>query len=440
MFQNLTDKIQTIFKNLKRQGVITEKNIREGLREIQLALLEADVNYKIVKDFIEDITQEAIGEKVIKSITPSQKLIKIVNEKLVELLGKDPSPLNLPPQKLNVIMLVGLQGSGKTTTSSKLAKRLYSKGKNILLAGTDIKRPAAREQLQFLGKQLGFPVVTEGKTPVDIAKHALKKANSSGIDTIIIDTQGRLHIDNELMDELAHMKKATSPAEVLLVTDAMTGQDAVNIAKSFNEKLGITGVILTKLDTDARGGAAISIRKVTGVPIKFVGIGEKEDDLEIFYPERMASRILGMGDILTLVEKAEEEVKVEETERMVKKLKSETFDLEDFLNQLQQMKKMGPISKMLDYLPANPALKNINVDEKQYKHLEAIILSMTPEERTNPRIIDGSRRKRIAQGSGTTVQEINRLLKQFSSVKKMIKEMMKKGARMKHSGWLPKLT
>ncbi len=439
MFQNLTDKLQTIFKNLRGQGVISESNIKEGLREIQLALLEADVNYRIVKEFIESVTQEAIGQKVLNSITPSQKLVKIVNDKLIELLGQNASPLNLSSTQLNIIMLVGLQGSGKTTTCSKLAKFLHNKGKSILLAGTDTQRPAAREQLQFLGKNLGLPVITEGENPLDIALNSVKKANSSGVDTLIIDTQGRLHINDELMDELLKMKEAISPKEILFVADAMTGQDAVNIAKSFNEKLGITGVILTKLDTDTRGGAAISIRKVTGVPIKFIGMGEKGEDLEIFYPERLASRILGMGDILTLVEKAEGEVKQDEAEKLVKKLKAETLDLEDFLSQLRQMKKMGPLSKMMDYLPVEPSLKNMDVSEERFKHIEAIILSMTPEERSNPKIIDGSRRKRIASGSGTNVQEINQLLKQFYSVRKFIKEMMNKGTEMKKKGWLPKL-
>ena len=439
MFQNLTDKLQSIFKNLRRQGVITEDNMKEGLREIQIALLEADVNYRIVKEFMESVTGEAIGQRVLKSITPSQQLIKIVHEKLVELLGNDASPLNLSSTHPTILMLVGLQGSGKTTTCSKLAKFLHRKGQSILLVGTDTKRPAAREQLQFLGKNLGLPVVTEGKDPLQIALSSLKEAKSLGVDTVIMDTQGRLHIDDELMDELSQMKKAVSPTEILLIADAMTGQDAVNIAKSFNEELGITGVILTKLDTDTRGGAALSIRKVTGVPIKFVGMGEKGEDLEVFYPERMASRILGMGDILTLVEKAENEVKIEDTEKLVKKLKAETLDLEDFLSQLRQMKKIGPLSKMLDYLPVDPSLKNMDISEERYKSIEAIILSMTPEERSNPKIIDGGRRKRIAEGSGTTVQEINQLLKQFSSVRKLIKEMMTKGNEMKRRGWLPKL-
>ncbi|MDD5454246.1 MAG: signal recognition particle protein [Candidatus Ratteibacteria bacterium] len=435
MFSNLTNKLQTIFKNLKGQGVISESNIKEGLREIQLALLEADVNYRIVKDFIDDVAQEALGQKVAKSITPSQKLVKIVHDKLIELLGKENSPLKYSSNPPDVIMLIGLQGSGKTTTSSKLAKFLHDKGQNILLAGTDTQRPAAREQLQFLGKNLGIPVITEGKTPLDIAINAVKKANAISADTLIIDTQGRLHINEELMDELANIKKAVSPCEILLVADAMTGQDAVNIAKSFNERLGITGVILTKLDTDTRGGAAISIRKITGVPIKFAAAGEKTEDLEIFYPERMASRILGMGDILTLVEKAESEVRKDDTEKLVKKLKAETLDLEDFLSQLRQMKKIGPLSKMLDYLPVEPSLKNMDISEERYKRIEAIILSMTPEERTNPRIIDGSRRKRIAEGSGTDVQDINQLLKQFYSVRKFIKEMVNKGTRMKRKGF-----
>lgn len=439
MFSNLTDKLQTIFKNLRGQGVISESNMREGLREIQIALLEADVNYRIVKEFIENIAQEAVGQKVVNSITPSQKLVKIVHDKLIELLGKEASPLKHSSNPPNIIMLVGLQGSGKTTTSSKLAKFLRDKGKSILLAGTDTQRPAAREQLQFLGKNLGLPVITEGKTPLDIAINAVKKANSISADTLIIDTQGRLHVNEELMDELINMKKAVSPCEIMLVADAMTGQDAVNIAKSFNEKLGITGVILTKLDTDTRGGAAISIRKVTGVPIKFVGAGEKMEDLEIFYPERMASRILGMGDILTLVEKAEVTVEKDEAQRLVKKLKAEKLDLEDFLAQLRQMKKMGPLSKMLDYLPVDPGLKNMDISEEKYKHIEAIISSMTPKERSDPRIIDGSRRKRIAEGSGTNVQDINQLLKQFYSVRKFVKEMVGKGTEMKRKGFFSPL-
>jgi len=438
MFSNLTDKLQTIFKNLRGQGVISESNIKEGLREIQLALLEADVNYRIVKEFIDSVAKEAIGQKVLNSITPSQKLVKIVHDKLIDLLGKETSPLKYSSNLTNIIMLVGLQGSGKTTTSSKLAKLLHSKGQNILLAGTDTKRPAAKEQLQFLGKNLGVPVITEGKTPLDIALNAVKKTNSINADTLIIDTQGRLHIDEELMDELIKMKEKLSPKEILLVADAMTGQDAVNIAKSFNDKLGLTGVILTKLDTDTRGGAAISIRKVTGVPIKFIGIGEKTQDLEIFHPDRMASRILGMGDILTLVEKAEVTIEKNETEKLAKKLKAEKLDLEDFLAQLRQVKKMGPLSSILEYLPVDPSIKDFDVSEEKYKRIEAMILSMTPEERTEPRIIDGSRRKRIANGSGTNVQDINQLLKQFYSARKFIKEMMGKASGMKRKGFLSK--
>ncbi len=440
MFSNLTDKLQTIFKNLRGQGVISESNIKEGLREIQLALLEADVNYRIVKEFINNVAQEAVGQKVVNSITPSQKLVKIVHDKLIELLGQQASPLKHSSNPPDVIMLVGLQGSGKTTTSSKLAKLLLNKGQSILLAGTDTQRPAAREQLQFLGKNLGLSVITEGKTPLDIAINAVKKANATNTDALIIDTQGRLHVNEELMNELMQMKTKVSPCEILLVADAMTGQDAVNIAKSFNDKLGITGVILTKLDTDTRGGAAISIRKVTGVPIKFAGIGEKMQDLEVFYPDRMASRILGMGDILTLVEKAEVAVEKNEAERLVKKLKAEKLDLEDFLTQLKQIKKMGPLSNMLEYLPVDPSVKDFDFSEEKYKRIEAIISSMTPQERTDPRIIDGSRRKRISEGSGTNVQDINQLLKQFYSVRKFIKEMMGKGAGMKRKGFLPKLT
>lgn len=436
MFKNLVDKLQTIFKNLRKQGVITEANIREGLREIQIALLEADVNYRVVKEFTKTATEEAIGEKVLKSITPFQKLVKIVHEKLIELLGGEVVSLSFSSSPPTILMLVGLHGSGKTTTCSKLARLLKGKGHHILLVGTDTRRPAAREQLQSLGKRLDLPVLTEGESPLEIAQDAIKKAHTLGVDIVIIDTQGRLHIDSELMNELSQMKKAISPTEVLLVADGMTGQDAVNIAKDFNEKLGLTGVILTKLDTDAQGGAAVSMRKVADVPIKFVGTGEKADDLEVFYPERMASRILGMGDIVTLVEKTEEEARKEEAERIVKKLKAETFDFEDFLAQIHQMKKMGPLSKMLEYLPVE--LKNIDFPQERYKQLEAIILSMTPEERTNPRIIDGRRRKRIADGSGTSVQLVNQLLKQFYSARKFMKEMMKKGTLMRGRGWLSK--
>ncbi|HIE44497.1 MAG TPA: signal recognition particle protein, partial [Candidatus Omnitrophica bacterium] len=395
---------------------------------------------RVVKEFITSVTNEAIGEKVLKSVTPSQQLVKIVHERLIELLGKDASPLVFSSLPLNTFMLVGLHGSGKTTSCGKLARFCQNKGHRVLLVGTDTRRPAAQEQLRSLGNRLNLPVVIEGRTPLQIAKNAMKEAHLRGVDTVIMDTQGRLHIDDELMSELIEMKKTVSPTETLLVADAMTGQDAVNIAKSFNEKLALTGVILTKLDTDARGGAALSIKAVSGVAIKFVGMGEGMEDLDVFYPDRMASRILGMGDIVTLVERAEQQEREEEAERLMKKLKAETFDLEDFLAQLQQMRKIGPLSKMLDYLPVEPSLRDVEFSEERYKQVEAIILSMTPEERSNPRRIDGSRRKRIAKGSGTNVQAVNQLLKQFFVARKFMKQMMKKGAEMKQRGWVPKLS
>jgi len=440
MFENLRDRLQQVFQNLRQRGKLSEDNIIDGLREVQVALLEADVNYKVVKEFISKVRKEAVGEKVIKSITPSQQIVKIVQSKLTELLGGKFSPLSFSSSPPTTFMLVGLQGSGKTTTAGKLAKFCESKGHRVLLVGTDTRRPAAKEQLKMIGDSLNLPVVTEGKTPLNIAKASLSQASSLGKDVIIVDTQGRLHIDKELMGELVSMKKVLKPQEVLLVVDSMTGQDAVNVAKGFKERLELNGVILSKMDSDARGGAALSIRAVANTPLKFVGTGEKMEDLEPFHPERMASRILGMGDVVSLVEKAEEQIEKEEAEKLVKKIKTETFDLEDFLEQMRQMEKMGSLSQMLEYLPADSSLKNVDFSEERHKQVEAIILSMTKEERSNPKILNGSRRSRIARGSGTTVQEVNQLLQQFFTAKKMMKEIMKKGQAMKGRGWLPRLS
>lgn len=439
MFENLKDRLQQVFKTLRKRGKLTEGNVVDGLREVQVALLEADVNYRVVKEFIQKVRNEAIGESVIKSITPSQQIVKIVLDKLTELLGGELSPLAFSSSPPTVIMLVGLQGSGKTTTAGKLAEFCAGQGHRAMLVGTDTKRPAAREQLKMIGGNLNVPVVSEGKTPLHIAKASLSQSSSLEKDIIIIDTQGRLHIDEELMDELSSMKKMLNPQEVLLVVDSMTGQDAVNLAKGFNERLGLTGVILTKMDSDARGGAALSIRAVAHTPIKFVGTGEKMKDLEPFHPKRIASRILGMGDITTLVEKAEEQVEKNEAEALAKKIRAETFDLEDFLAQMQQMKRLGSLSQMLEYLPADTALKDADFSEERYKRVEAIMLSMTREERSNPKVINGSRRSRIAKGSGTTVQEVNQLLQQFATAKRMMKEIMKKGKAMKKKGWIPRL-
>jgi signal recognition particle subunit SRP54 len=413
------------------------------MREVKLALLEADVNFKIVKEFINKITERCVGQEVLSSLTPGQQVIKIVNEELTNLMGSTRSKLTFSSNPPTVYMMVGLQGAGKTTTCGKLGHHLKKQGKRPLLVACDIYRPAAIKQLHVVGDGLGLPVFSMGDqvTPVEIAKAALDHARHYGNDIVILDTAGRLHIDETLMGELIEVKKAAKPTEILLVVDAMTGQDAVTVAESFNQQLGIDGLIMTKLDGDTRGGAALSVRAVTGKPIKFVGMGEKTTDLEEFYPDRMASRILGMGDVLTLIEKAQGAFNEEEARKLEKKMKTATFDFEDFLSQLQQMKKMGPIGDLLGMIPGmgnNKALKDVQVDEKEFARLEAIIQSMTAKERRDPDIIAASRKRRIAAGAGTTVQEVNKLLKQFEQTKKMMKQFsgmgMGKGKGMKRGG------
>ncbi|HOJ80264.1 MAG TPA: signal recognition particle protein [Clostridiales bacterium] len=425
IFEGLSAKLQETIGRFRGKGRVTEKDVKEMMREIKLALLEADVNYKVVKNFINSVSERAAGQEVLESLTPGQQVIKIVHEELIDLLGKVPSKPTFASKPPTIYMMVGLQGSGKTTTSGKLANLLRKQGKNPLLVACDVYRPAAVKQLQVVGGQLGVPVFAiEGSTdPVHIAKKAVEHAVSRMYDLVIIDTAGRLHIDEELMDELENIKNAVHPHEILLVVDSMTGQDAVNVAESFNEKLGIDGIVLTKLDGDTRGGAALSVKAVTGKPVKFATTGEKLNDIEPFYPDRMASRILGMGDVLSLIEKAQEAFDEKKAIEMEKKLRTQQFTLDDFLDQMQQIKKMGPLNQVLGMLPGmnNKALSNIEVDEKKLARTEAIIKSMTPQERRNPDIINGSRRKRIAAGSGTSVQEVNALLKQFEEMKKMMK-------------------
>ncbi|SJZ63345.1 signal recognition particle protein [Selenihalanaerobacter shriftii] len=434
IFEGLAEKLQGTFDKLRGKGKLSEEDVKAALREVKLALLEADVNFRVVKNFIKDIEERAIGQEVLESLTPGQQVVKIVNEELTELMGGTQSKLTLASNPPTVIMLVGLQGAGKTTTVGKLAKNLHNKGRRPLLVAADIYRPAAIKQLQVLGERLEQPVFTMGdkQDPVDIAKAGVSHAESNGRDVVIIDTAGRLHIDEKLMGELKNIKKAVKPHEILLVVDSMTGQDAVNVAENFDDALGVDGVVLTKLDGDARGGAALSIREVTGKPIKFSGIGEKLDDLEPFHPDRMASRILGMGDVLSLIEKAEQNIDAEKAKALEEKLRKEEFTLEDFLDQMDQVRNMGPLDQIMDMLPGMgdiKKLKGVNMDENHLDRIEAIINSMTLEERRNPDIINGSRRRRIAQGSGTEVQDINRLLKQFKQTKKMMKQVgdMQKG-------------
>ncbi|MGB9779273.1 MAG: signal recognition particle protein [Caldanaerobacter sp.] len=424
-FESLSERLQGIFKKLRGKGKLTEKDIKEAMREVKVALLEADVNFKVVKDFINTVTEKALGQEVMESLTPAQQVIKIVHEELINLMGPVESRLNLGSKVPSIVMMVGLQGSGKTTACGKLANFLKKQGKNPLLVACDTVRPAAIKQLQVLGSSINVPVFTMGDKvdTADIAKASIDYAKSHNIDVVIIDTAGRLHVDEELMEELVRIKEAVHPNEILLVADAMTGQDAVNVASAFNERLDITGVILTKLDGDTRGGAALSIKAVTQKPIKYVGVGEKLADLEPFYPDRMASRILGMGDVLTLIEKAQAAIDEKKALEMGQKILSKQFTLEDFLEQLKSLKNMGPIDQLLSMIPGinKSALKNVEVSEKDLKRIEAIILSMTKEERQNPSIINGSRKKRIAKGSGTTIQEVNNLLKQFEETKKMMK-------------------
>lgn len=441
MFGQLAEKFEAIFKTLRGHGKLSDSNIREALKEVRRALLEADVNYRVVKEFSAVLETKAIGQAVLQSITPGQQFIKIVHDELVHLLGNEVATLQMATYPPTVIMAVGLQGSGKTTFCGKLARQLKTRGQTSLLVAADVYRPAAIQQLQTLGEALGAPVFTEGKNPVEIAEKAVTRAREDVIDVVIIDTAGRLHIDHQLMAELVEMKKTLVPHEVLLVADAMTGQEAVNIAQKFHQAVGIDGVVLTKLDGDARGGAALSIRFVIGKPIKYVGIGEKLEDLELFYPERIASRILGMGDVVTLVEKAQATISEKQAKELEEKILKEKFSFEDFLEQLQQVKKMGPLANLIGLLPGvkASALQDLQVDEGALGKIEAIISSMTTYERRNPGVIDGSRRRRIALGSGTSPHEVNQLLKQFFAMQKMMKQMSKFSMRDIKKGMLPRL-
>lgn len=437
-FEGLAEKLQNTFKNLRGKGKLTEKDVKDAMREVKLALLEADVNFKIVKKFIKTVTERAIGSDVLTSLTPGQQVIKIVNEEMTELMGKTSSKIAFASNPPTVVMMVGLQGAGKTTTTGKLGHLFKKDNKRPLLVACDVYRPAAIKQLHVVGDSLDIPVFSMGDkvSPVDIAKAGIEHAKKHGNDLVILDTAGRLHIDEALMEELVNIKSEVKPNEILLVIDSMTGQDAVNVAENFDGTLGVDGLILTKLDGDTRGGAALSVRAVTGKPIKFVGMGEKLTDLEVFHPDRMASRILGMGDVLTLIEKAQAAFDEEEAKKLEKKMKDNSLDLEDFLGQLQQMKDMGPMQDILGMIPGanSKALKNIQVDEKQFVKMEAIIQSMTPKERSNPDVINGARRKRIAAGSGTQVSDVNKLLKQFSQTKKMMKQFSGMEKKMKRGG------
>ncbi|MED3989563.1 signal recognition particle protein [Priestia aryabhattai] len=436
-FEGLADRLQSTLQKLKGKGKVNEADVKEMMREVRLALLEADVNFKVVKDFVKRVSERAVGQDVLKSLTPGQQVIKVVQEELTALMGGEQSKIAVAPKAPTIIMMVGLQGAGKTTTTGKLANLLRKKyNRNPLLVAADIYRPAAIKQLETLGKQLSMSVFSLGDqvSPVEIAKQAIAHAKEEHHDYVLIDTAGRLHVDENLMEELEQIKELSNPDEIFLVVDAMTGQDAVNVADSFNKQLGLTGVVLTKLDGDTRGGAALSIRAVTDTPIKFVGLGEKMDAIEAFHPERMASRILGMGDVLTLIEKAQANVDAEKAKELEAKLRTQSFTFDDFLDQLAQVRQMGPLDELIGMLPgANKVkgLKNLQVDEKQINHVEAIIRSMTKAEKTNPEIINSSRRKRIAKGSGRSVQEVNRLLKQFEDMKKMMKQMtnMSKGKK-----------
>ncbi len=436
MFEDLTTKLEGIFKKLRGRGKLSESNIKDALKEVRRALLEADVNYKVVKEFIGQVEAKAVGQEVLRSITPGQQVIKIVHEQLIDLLGKTRTEVSFSQKPPTVFMLVGLQGSGKTTACGKLARHYRKKGRFPLLVAADVYRPAAVDQLKILAKSLDLPVFSSKKNPVEICENSIGQAKKDGRDLVIIDTAGRLHIDEPLMQELLQIKKAVSPDEITLVADAMTGQDAVNIAQTFEEKIGLDGIFLTKMDGDARGGAALSIRAVTGKPIKFVGSGEKLDALEMFYPDRMASRILGMGDVVSLVEKAEETISLEEAEKLEKKLRKEAFTLEDFYSQLQQIKKMGPLDSILGMIPGlgGKMMKGLKIDDHAMVRVEAMINSMTREERLKPHNIDGSRRKRIAKGSGTSVQDVNKLLKQFFMMQKMIKNLGKMDPRKLDKG------
>jgi signal recognition particle subunit SRP54 len=438
MFEQLSERFQSAFRSLTGRGRLSEANIEEALREVRRALLEADVNFKVARGFVDDVKARAIGDGVLKSVTPGQQVIKIVHEELAALLGGRADSFQIPSGAPAVVMVVGLQGSGKTTFCAKLANYLRRRGRSPMLAAADTYRPAAQDQLATLGGQLGLPVhVGEaGADPVGIATTALREARETGSDVVILDTAGRLHVDENMMSELERIREATKPAEILLVLDSMTGQDAVNVASEFASRLDFSGAVLTKLDGDTRGGAAVSLRAVTGKPIKFAGVGEKLDALEVFHPDRMASRILGMGDVVTLVERAQEATDLEEAAKLEEKILKESLTLEDFSEQLQALKKMGPLDQLVGMMPGMGKMGRVNVDERALTQVEAIINSMTQDEKRNPGIIDGSRRKRIARGSGTTVQDINRLLKQFDAMKKMARQFGKLGKR----GKLPNLT
>jgi signal recognition particle subunit SRP54 len=438
IFESLSEKLQDALSKLSGKGKLTEKDVDIALREVKLALLEADVNYRVVKDFTKNVKDRAVGSEVMKSLTPGQQVIKIVNEELTNLMGEKESKIIFSSKPPTIIMMCGLQGAGKTTTAGKLSLLLKKQGKRPLMVACDVYRPAAIKQLEVVGEKVDVPVLAMGDkiSPVDIAKASVEHAKKHGNDVIVIDTAGRLHIDENLMNELKNINNEVNPDEILLVVDSMTGQDAVNVAKTFNDKLEISGIVLTKLDGDARGGAALSIRKVTGKPIKFVGMGEKLDQLEPFYPDRMASRILGMGDVLSLIEKAQENIDLEKAAELEKKIKTQQFTFDDYLDQLQQMKGMGSIDEIIGMIPGinSKMLKNIDIDEKEFVKVEAIIQSMTKYERNNPSIIDSSRRKRIAQGSGTSIQEVNRLLKQFKESKKMMKKFSEMEKSYKKKG------
>lgn len=430
-FEGLSEKLNNVFKKLKSRGKLTENDVKEAMREVRLALLEADVSYKVVKDFVAKVTERAVGEDVLASLTPAQQVIKIVNEELCALMGNSSSRINMSSKPPTVIMMCGLQGSGKTTHAAKLAKMLKKEGHRPLLAACDIYRPAAINQLQVVGGKADVKVFEMGQiNPVIIAKQALNHAKDYGHDILIIDTAGRLHIDTELMQELKDIREATNPTEIMLVVDAMTGQDAVNVAKAFDEAVGITSVLMSKLDSDTRGGAALSVLAVTGKPIKYVGMGEKLDDFEQFHPERMASRILGMGDVLTLIEKAENVMSQKEAEKLTKKFKENKFDMDDLLDQMRQIKRIGSMKSIISMLPGADKIKDEDIDEKQFVRIEAMITSMTKAERAKPSIINPSRKKRIAAGSGTKVEDINRLLKQFEQMQKIMKQFTGKGSKM----------
>lgn len=438
VFESLAEKLQGAFSQLRGKGKLSEKDVKDAMREVKLALLEADVNFKVVKDFINTVTERAIGESVLQSLTPGQQVVKIVNEELTNLMGKTQSKIEFSSKPPTVIMMAGLQGAGKTTTCGKLGSLLKKNGKRPLLVACDIYRPAAIKQLEVVGEKVGVPVFTLGDqiSPVEIAKKAVEHAIKFNNDVVILDTAGRLHIDEKLMQELIEIKETVVPKEILLVLDSMTGQDAVNVAEHFNSQLEISGVILTKLDGDTRGGAALSVRAVTGKPIKFACIGEKLTDIEEFYPDRMASRILGMGDVLSLIEKAQENFDEEKAKKLESKIKNQSFDLEDFLDQLEQLQNMGPIGDLLGMMPGmnKKALQGVEVNDKDLSRTKAIIQSMTSKERQDPDIINGSRKKRIAKGSGVHVSEVNRLLKQFEQSKKMMKQFGQMDKKMKRGG------